>query len=48
MAADRGGLSKLGRIELVVVNGDKALSRQWRAMMQRTTGDGPLWRSSAI
>ena len=38
------GLSKLGRIELVVVNGDKALSRQWRAMMQahHPLGDGPL------
>jgi hypothetical protein len=38
------GLSKLGQIELVVVNGDKALSRQWRAMMQahHPLGDGPL------
>ncbi len=38
------GLSKLGAIELVVVNGDKALSRQWRAMMQahHPLGDGPL------
>ncbi len=39
-----GALSKLGHIELVVVNGDKALSRQWRAMMQahHPLGDGPL------
>jgi Domain of unknown function (DUF4338)/Transposase Tn5 dimerisation domain/Transposase DNA-binding len=38
------GLSKLGAIELVVVNGNKALSRQWRAMMQthHPLGDGPL------
>lgn len=38
------GLAKLGAIELVVVNGDKALSRQWRAMMQahHPLGDGPL------
>lgn len=39
-----GALSTLGHIELVVVNGDKALSRQWRAMMQahHPLGDGPL------
>jgi len=37
-------LSKLGPIELVVVNGDQALSRQWRAMMKahHPLGDGPL------
>lgn len=37
-------LSKLGKIELVVVNGNKVLSRQWRAMMQahHPLGDGPL------
>jgi hypothetical protein len=37
-------LSKLGGIELVMVNGDRELSRQWRAMMQayHPLGDGPL------
>jgi Druantia protein DruA/Transposase Tn5 dimerisation domain/Transposase DNA-binding len=37
-------LSKLRGIELVVVNGDRELSGQWRAMMQahHPLGDGPL------
>ncbi len=37
-------LSKLGAIELVLINGDQALSRLWRAMMreQHPQGDGPL------
>jgi Domain of unknown function (DUF4338)/Transposase Tn5 dimerisation domain/Transposase DNA-binding len=37
-------LSKLSGITLVVVNGDKALSRHWRAMMKahHPLGDGPL------
>lgn len=40
----RGALSKLGAIELVLVNGKPALSRLWRAMMreQHPQGDGPL------
>jgi hypothetical protein len=37
-------LSKLGEIELVVVNGNRELSGQWRAMMQayHPLRDGPL------
>ncbi len=37
-------LSKLGAIELVLINADQALSRLWRAMMreQHPQGDGPL------
>ena len=37
-------LSRLGEIELVVVNGDRELSWQWRAMMQahHPLRDGPL------
>jgi hypothetical protein len=37
-------VSKLGGIELVVVNGDRELSRQWRSMMQahHPLGEGPL------
>jgi hypothetical protein len=37
-------LSKLGEIELVVVNGNRELSEQWRSMMQahHPLGDGPL------
>ena len=37
-------LSKLGGIELVVVNGERELSGQWRALMQahHPLGDGPL------
>ena len=37
-------LSKLGDIELVVVSADRALSGQWRSMMQahHPLGDGPL------
>lgn len=37
-------LSKLGEIELVIVNGDRELSGQWRSMMQahHSLGDGPL------
>ena len=37
-------LSKLRGIELVVVNGDRELSGQWRSMMQahHPLGDGPL------
>src|SRR3990172_5777432 len=37
-------LSKLGEIELVVVNGDRQLSVLWRAMMQayHPLSDGPL------
>jgi hypothetical protein len=37
-------LSKLGGIELVMVNADRELSRQWRSMMQvhHPLGDGPL------
>jgi len=40
----KGALSKLSGIELVVVNGDKALSRQWRVMMRahHPLSDGPL------
>jgi hypothetical protein len=40
----KGALSKLSGIALVVVNGDKALSRQWRVMMRahHPLGDGPL------
>jgi hypothetical protein len=40
----KGALSKLSGIELVVVNGDKALSRQWRVMMwaHHPLSDGPL------
>src|SRR5262245_17574066 len=40
----RTTLSKLGDIKLLVVNGDKALSRLWRAMMKahHPLGDGPL------
>ena len=37
-------LQRLGVVELVVVNGDRAHSRIWRAMMQQhhPLGDGPL------
>ena len=37
-------LSRLGGIELVIVNADRELSRQWRSMMQahHPLGDGPL------
>ena len=37
-------LSKLGEIELVIVNADRELSGQWRSMMQahHPLGDGPL------
>ena len=44
------GLSRLGAIELVLVNGDRALSRQWRAMMQahHPLGDGPLCGAHAL
>jgi hypothetical protein len=37
-------LSKLGKIELVIVNGDRALSGQWRSLMQahHPLGEGPL------
>lgn len=37
-------LSKLGGIELVVVNGDRELSGQWRSMMRayHPLGEGPL------
>ena len=40
----KGALSKLSGIALVVVNGDKALSRQWRVMMRahHPLSDGPL------
>jgi len=40
----RTTLSKLSGIKLLVVNGDKALSRLWRAMMKahHPLGDGPL------
>jgi len=40
----KGTLSKLSGIALVVVNGDKALSRQWRVMMRahHPLSDGPL------
>jgi hypothetical protein len=37
-------LAALGKVELVVVNGDRALSRVWRAMMRghHPLSDGPL------
>ena len=40
----KGALSGLSGIALVVVNGDKALSRQWRVMMRahHPLSDGPL------
>lgn len=40
----KGALSQLSGIELIVVNGDKALSRQWRVMMRahHPLSDGPL------
>jgi len=42
--AVRGDLASVGQISLVVVNGHKDLSRQWRALMQahHPLGDGPL------
>ena len=40
----KAALSSLSAITLVVVNGDKALSRQWRVLMKahHRLGDGPL------
>jgi hypothetical protein len=40
----KGALTKLSGIALQVVNGDKALSRQWRVMMRthHPLSDGPL------
>ena len=39
-----GGLRAIGKIELVVVNGDRDLSRVWRTMMKEhhPLSDGPL------